>query len=80
MKQKKAAAECNAAIGSVTLAMKAQQALAQAAIPVTVIKLEASSSRRGCIYGIGYSCLQEYNVRTVLESSRIPVKQWNRGE
>lgn len=71
---------CVAVMGSVTQAMKAQKALGEAAIPSTVIKLEASSSRRGCTYGVRYSCAQENNVRTILGASRISVKEWKRGE
>ena len=68
--------DCFAELGSVTYAMKAQKALAVAAIPSTVVKSESSSSRRGCVYGIRFSCLQESNVRTVLANARIPVKSW----
>ena len=68
--------DCFAELGSVTYAMKAQRALAEAAIPSTVVKAESSSSRRGCVYGIRFSCLQENNVRTVLANARIPVKEW----
>jgi len=71
--------DCSAELGSVTAAMKAQRALAEAAIQSTVIKSE-SSRRSGCSYGIRFSCLQERNVRTVLETAHIPVKQWNSGE
>jgi len=68
---------CYAELGSVTYAMKAQAALGAAAIPSTVVKSESSSSRRGCVYGIRFSCQQENNVRMVLSSARIPVKQWS---
>lgn len=68
---------CSAALGSVTQAMKAQKALAAAAIPSTVIKWEASSRLRGCMYGVQYSCVQERNVKSVLTSAHIAVKQWN---
>ena len=67
---------CYAELGSVTYAMKAQQALSAAAIPSTVVKSESSSSRRGCAYGLRFSCLQEGNVRRVLDAARISVKQW----
>ena len=69
--------DCSAELGSVTYAMKAQKALAAAAIPSTVIKSESPSSRRGCTYGLRFSCQQENNVRLVLEAARIPVKRWN---
>ncbi|MBQ7383719.1 MAG: DUF3343 domain-containing protein [Clostridia bacterium] len=69
---------CSAEIGSVTQAMRAQDALASAAIPSKIIKSQ-SSSRHGCIYGISFSCRQENNVRAILESSRIPVRHWTSG-
>lgn len=71
------AQDCSVAIGSTTQAMKAQRILAEAAIPSTVIKSD-SSSRRGCIYGLAFSCLQERNVKFVLDSAGIRVKEWNK--
>ena len=71
--------ECSAAIGSVTQAQKAQRALAEAAIPTTVVKWENSSRLLGCVYGVRFACAQANNVRTVLASARISVKQWNDG-
>ena len=67
---------CTAELGSMTQAMKAQRILAEAAIPTTVHKMEASSSRRGCSYGIRYVCSQEKNIRTVLSQAHIAVKDW----
>lgn len=73
----KGADTCIAEFGSLTVAMKAQSVLASAAIPSFVEKIESSSSRRGCAYGLRLSCLQKNNARTVLDSARISVKQWN---
>lgn len=69
--------DCFLELSSMTYAMKAQRALGEAAIPSTVVKNESSSSRRGCTYGIRFSCLQENNVRAVLSAARIPTKRWN---
>lgn len=69
-----------AVIGSLSQAMKAQKALGEAAIPSTVIKPEGSSSRRGCVWGVRFSCAQEKNVRTILGVSRMTVKEWTREE
>ena len=69
--------ECSAALGSVTQAMKAQSLLAAASIPSTVMKWEASSRLRGCVYGVQFSCQQRNNVEAALASARISVKQWN---
>lgn len=69
---------CSATIGSITQAMKAGRALAEAAIPTTVIKIEGTGrGSGGCVYGISFSCLQANNARSVLEQERIRVKQWN---
>ena len=69
--------ECSAEIGSVTEAMKAQKVLAAAAIPSEIIKKEGSSRRRGCVFGIEFSCAQQNNVRTILGSARIYPKAWD---
>ncbi len=70
---------CTAELGSISGAMRAQKALASSAIPSQVVKMD-SSSRRGCAYGLSFSCEQSKNVRYVLETARISVKQWNEGE
>lgn len=67
---------CTAELGTMTQAMKAQRVLAEAAIPCVVYKMEASSSRRGCSYGIRYVCSQEKNIRVVLSQARVAVKNW----
>lgn len=68
---------CRAELSSVTTALKAQRALSAAAIPSNVIKIESSSSRRGCAYGIEFACNQMNNVRTVLSGAGVAVKKWN---
>ena len=67
---------CILEMGTQTNAQKAQSALSAAAIPSTVVKTE-SSSRRGCVYGIRFSCSQVANVRTVLSAARITVRRWD---
>ena len=67
---------CILEMGTQTNAQKAQSALSAAAIPSTVVKTE-SSSRRGCVYGIRFSCSQAANVRTVLSAARITVRRWD---
>ena len=65
---------CNVALGSVTEAMKAQRVLSAAAIPSDVIKVDKARRHGGCIYGLSFACSQERNVRTLLNSSGIAVK------
>lgn len=68
--------ECSAELGSVTEAIKAQRVLAAAAIPSEIIKSEGGR-RRGCVFGIGFSCTQTNNVRAILSSARINPKEWH---
>ncbi len=68
---------CSAELQSMTMAQKAQKTLAAAAIPVEIIKLSSSSARRGCSYGIEFSCNQKNNVVGVLTAAGLAVKKWN---
>lgn len=70
--------ECFTEIGSLTEAMKMQDALAAAAIPSKLVKTD-SSLRRGCVYSLSYSCAQENNVRTVLGGIKRGRRQQRRG-
>ena len=70
---------CRADIGSLTLALRAQKALAVAAIPTTVIKIEKNESSfgaRGCSYGLSFSCAQGENLKRVLDYEGIRVRRW----
>lgn len=69
---------CRAALGPLTLAMRAQRALAAAAIPTTVIKYDSDAREgKGCLYGLAFSCSQRRNIETVLGGERIRVRQWS---
>ena len=70
---------CTAVIGSVTAAMKAQKALASAAIRSTVVKLDSSVTNKGCAYGVEYDCKQSSNVRATLNSAGIRVSRYTDG-
>lgn len=66
---------CTAVIGSMTLALKAQQALATASIRSSVTKVSSSQSHRGCAYGIIYPCIQHNNVMHILSTAGIHIRQ-----
>lgn len=66
---------CLAEIGSMTQAMRAQEALSKLLIPSTVQKTE-SSRGRGCAYGIFFSCPQSENVKRAFEREGIKVRAW----
>ena len=64
-------ASCSLPIGSVTVAMKAKRALAQARIQCEVIKISRANEAHGCIYGIEYPCELSGNVRRALSDAGI---------
>lgn len=80
MQNEKKNAQCMAILGSMTQAMRAQRVLANAAIVSRVFKVDASQSRRGCAFGVEYSCLQQGNVQTVLENAGVRVRSYREGD
>lgn len=67
---------CTATMTSMTQALRAQQVLANAAIHSSVIKLDSSLAKKGCAYGLSFQCAQYNNVRTILSSAKINVRQY----
>ena len=68
--------ECAASIGSTTLALKAQKALAAEAIASSVKKISSQRAHRGCTYGVSFNCSQRSNVEIVLLRAGISVKEF----
>ena len=64
---------CTASLGSMTISLKAKRLLSARGIEVTVRKLSAGSSSRGCVYGIEYSCELWGNILSVLRDAEIDV-------
>lgn len=62
---------CTIVTGSITTAMKAQKALAVSAIQSTVVKLDSSTTNKGCAYGLEVNCNQINNARIVLTNAKI---------
>ena len=71
--------QCTAALGSLTYAIKAHRALSQSGIPCEIVKLDASMTRRGCAYGIEFSCSDHRSVRTVMSNEQITVSRYING-
>ena len=67
---------CIAEIGSMTQAMRAQNALAEAAIPTTVVKTNSEKSGRGCAYGLSFDCAHIENIKNILAKSGVKVRRW----
>ena len=70
---------CTAVIGSMTQAMKAQTALADAAIRAHISKISSSKTHNGCAYGVDFPCTQIGNVRTVLDRAGVRVREYLHG-
>lgn len=70
---------CTAAIGSLTVAMKAQSALSDAGIGGRIVKLDPSMTRRGCAYGIEYPCEDHKAVRSAFNAAKISVSSYIKG-
>lgn len=70
---------CTAAIGSLTYAIKAQRALAQAGIAGDIVKLDASMTRRGCAYGVEFPCEEGRSVRAIMNAEKITVSSYING-
>ena len=68
--------ECIAEIGSMTQAMRAQNALAEMAIPSTIVKTNSSKSNKGCAYGLSLDCNQMENAENVFERTKVRVRRW----
>ena len=65
-----------AAVGAMTLAVKAQMLLLQAGVPATVVQLDPTETRRGCAYGVEFAAVNELTVRATLRAARISVSQY----
>lgn len=71
---------CLAVMGSMTQTLRAQKVLADAAVRAEIVKADSAHTRRGCAYALSYPCLQENNVRTILSSAGIRVRDFYREE
>ncbi|MBQ7293477.1 MAG: DUF3343 domain-containing protein [Clostridia bacterium] len=70
---------CTAAIGSLTATMKAHSALSTSGIGTKIVKLDPSMTKRGCAYGIEYSCSDHKAVRSALNEAKISVTSYIKG-
>ncbi len=71
---------CLAVMGSMTQTLRAQKVLSEAAVRAEIVKADSAHTRRGCAYALSYPCLQENNVRTILSSAGIRVRDFYREE
>ena len=62
---------CIAAMRNMTAAMKGRNALENAGIPCAIVGLEPTLTKRGCAYGLSFSCAHLGRVKTILSQKRI---------
>ena len=68
------------AIGSLTLAVKAQNALLSESVRAAVRSLSPGETRGGCAFGVAFPCEEEGKVRAILRREKIGVRQLLRKE
>ena len=62
---------CIATISSLNLSIKAQKILANEKIYCRIVSLDPALTKKGCAYGIEFSCSEERAVRTILRREGI---------
>ena len=67
---------CIAAVGSMTMALKAEQVLKNAGVTAEVRPLSPRETRKGCAYGVAFPCEVQRAARIALQRARIPVSQY----
>lgn len=67
---------CIATISSLNLSIKAQKTLANEKIYCKIVSLDPSLTKKGCAYGIEFSCSEERTVRTILHRGKIYPSQF----
>ena len=67
---------CTAAMSSLTHCMRAQRLLLSEGIESTIVKLDSSLTKKGCAYGIEFSCNLKREVRSILSRANLPVSQY----
>ena len=74
----RSATVCTAVTGSMTMAMKAQRALSKNALRASTVKVSQGSAEKGCIYGVEFDCPLLGNVKSILQSAGIEIKEYLR--
>lgn len=67
---------CIATIPSMNICIKAQKALTENAIFSKIVSLDPKLTKRGCAYGIEFSCTDEQNVKSILRRAGIRPSQF----
>lgn len=71
--------DCFALVGSLTDAMRAQNALTYSGIRAEVVQANQASVKRGCAYAIRFFCDEQERIRPLLRNAGIRVRSYQRG-
>ncbi len=71
--------KCTAAMGSLTIALKANSVLNGAGLNNKVVKLEPSMTKKGCAYGIEFFCDDYKRVRSAFSANKISASTYLKG-
>lgn len=67
---------CIATIPSLNISIKVQKALAQEKIFCKIVSLDPATTKRGCAFGVEFSCSEERTVRSVLRREGVRSPQF----
>ena len=67
---------CIVTMKSMTLALRAKNALYTRGIVTDVQNLAASVTARGCAYGLSFHCADREKIQRHLDSKGIPYGEW----
>lgn len=66
---------CIATIPSLNICIRAQKALANEGLYSKIVSVDPSITRRGCAYGIEFSCSDERQIRNILRRAGVSISQ-----
>lgn len=66
---------CIASMASINICIKAQKALLSNGIGCRIVSLNPSLTRRGCAYGIEFTCSHERQVKQILRDAGVTFSQ-----
>ena len=66
---------CIATIPSLNICIRAQRALADNGLYCRIVSIDPRLTRRGCTYGIEFSCAEEREIKAALRRAGIGFSQ-----
>ena len=67
---------CIATIPSMNICIKAQKALSENMIFCKIVSIDPKLTKRGCAYGIEFSCSEQHRMKSILRRAGIHPSQF----